>query len=43
MIKLFKKWRKRVDAERQLQRMTDHQLKDLGITRGTIHEAVWSK
>lgn len=40
-------WQRRAEERRQLRRLTDHQLKDMGLTRAAAEEmarrAVWSR
>ncbi len=40
-------WQRREEERRQLRRLTDHQLKDMGLTRAEAEEmarrAVWSR
>lgn len=37
----LKTWRQHREAIKQLNRLTDKQLKDIGITRGDIDRLIW--
>lgn len=39
--KFLRHWRAQRDAIKQLNRLTDKQLKDIGINRGDIDRLVW--
>ncbi|WP_284257064.1 DUF1127 domain-containing protein [Acidocella aquatica] len=36
----YKAWRKRREAEAELESLSDRELSDIGLSRATIHEAV---